>query len=41
LLPLGAAPLRPVWDAPRRRLVLSTATGTVSVRELSQREGAL
>lgn len=33
--PLGAAPLRPVWDAPRRRLVLSTAKGVVSVLELA------
>ena len=41
LLPFGATPLRPVWDAPRRRLVLSTATGVVSVRELSPTEGAL
>jgi hypothetical protein len=39
LVPLGAAPLRPVWDAPRRRLVLSTATGVVSVRELPPVEG--
>jgi outer membrane protein assembly factor BamB len=31
---LGAAPQRPVWDAARRRLVLSTATGTVRVLEL-------
>ena len=39
-LPLGAAPLRPVWDAPRRRLVLSTATGAVSVLELPASGGA-
>lgn len=31
---LGAAPLRPIWDAPRRRLVLATATGSVTVVEL-------
>lgn len=31
---LGAPPLRPIWDAPRRRLVLSTATGSVTVLEL-------
>jgi outer membrane protein assembly factor BamB len=33
-LALGAAPLRPLWDASRRRLVLSTATGSVRVLEL-------
>lgn len=31
---LGAAPLRPVWDAARRRLVLATATGSVQVVQL-------
>jgi hypothetical protein len=40
LLPLGATPLRPVWDASRRRLLLSTATGVLSVRELPPLEGA-
>jgi outer membrane protein assembly factor BamB len=33
-LALGAAPLRPLWDASRRRLVLSTVTGSVRVLEL-------
>lgn len=37
---LGATPLRPVWDAPRRRLLLSTATGVVSSRQLPPSEGA-
>lgn len=32
---LGASPLRPIWDAPRRRLVLATATGSVTVVELT------
>jgi hypothetical protein len=40
LVPLGATPLRPVWDAPRRRLLLSTVTGVVSVRQLPPAEGA-
>jgi hypothetical protein len=31
---LGSAPLRPRWDAPRRRLILATATGEVSALEL-------
>ncbi|HVY27423.1 MAG TPA: PQQ-binding-like beta-propeller repeat protein [Polyangiaceae bacterium] len=31
---LGASPLRPIWDAARRRLVLSTATGSVTALEL-------
>lgn len=31
---LGTPPLRPVWDAARRRLILSTATGAVTVLEL-------
>lgn len=34
LIPLGAAPLRPIWDGPRRRLIASTATGSVTVLEL-------
>jgi hypothetical protein len=29
-----AAPLRPIWDAARRRLILSSATGSVTVLEL-------
>ena len=33
-IPLGAAPLRPIWDAARHRLIASTATGSVSVLEL-------
>jgi hypothetical protein len=33
-IPLGAAPLRPIWDAARRRLIASTATGSVTVLEL-------
>ena len=33
---LGAAPLRPVWDAPRHRLVLATATGNVTVVEIGE-----
>jgi len=32
---LGSAPLRPVWDAARQRLVLATATGEVSVLALA------
>jgi len=32
---LGAAPLRPIWDSARHRLVLSTATGSVTVLDLS------
>jgi hypothetical protein len=31
---LDAAPLRPVWDAARRRLVVSSATGSLTVLEL-------
>ena len=33
-LPSEAAPLRPIWDAARRRLILSSATGSVTVLEL-------
>ena len=33
-IPLGSSPLRPIWDAARRRLVLGTAPGTVTVVEL-------
>jgi hypothetical protein len=33
-VPLGAAPLRPIWDAARRRLVVSSATGSLTVLEL-------
>ncbi len=33
-LPVDAAPLRPIWDAARRRLVVSSATGSVTVWEL-------
>lgn len=33
-LPVGPSPLRPIWDAPRRRLVLSNATGSLVVYEL-------
>lgn len=33
-IPLGSAPLRPIWDAARRRLVLATAPGSVTVVEL-------
>jgi PQQ-like domain len=33
-VPVGPAPLRPVWDAPRRRLVVASATGALSVFEL-------
>jgi len=32
---LGAAPLRPSWDAARRRLIVSTATGALSALELA------
>ncbi len=28
---VGSAPLRPVWDAPRRRLVVASATGSLAV----------
>jgi hypothetical protein len=38
-VPLGAAPLPPIWDEPRRRLVLATATGVVSVVELPASKG--
>jgi hypothetical protein len=31
---LGSAPLRPLWDGPRRRLILSSATGAISVLEM-------
>jgi len=34
LVPLDAAPLRPIWDAVRRRLVVSSATGSLTVLEL-------
>jgi hypothetical protein len=34
LVPLDAAPLRPIWDAARRRLVVSSATGSLTVLEL-------
>jgi len=37
---LGAAPLRPSWDAPRRRLIAASATGLVSVLELEVEHGA-
>lgn len=33
-VPVGSAPLRPVWDAPRRRLVVAAATGSLAVLEL-------
>jgi hypothetical protein len=33
-LPIGASPLRPVWDAPRRRLILASATGSVAAYEM-------
>lgn len=33
---LGATPLRPRWDGARRRLILTTATGDVTVLELSR-----
>ena len=33
-IPLGATPLRPVWDGPRRRLILSSTTGAISVLEV-------
>ena len=35
---LGAAPLRPIWDAARRRLIASTATGSVTVLELPREQ---
>jgi hypothetical protein len=31
---VGNAPLRPVWDAPRRRLVVASAAGSLAVLEL-------
>ena len=34
-IPLDAAPLRPLWDAARRRLVVSSATGSLTVLELA------
>jgi hypothetical protein len=33
-VPVDAAPLRPIWDAARRRLIVSSATGVVQVLEL-------
>jgi hypothetical protein len=33
-VPIDAPPLRPIWDAARRRLVVSSATGVVQVLEL-------
>ena len=33
-VPVDAPPLRPIWDAARRRLVVSSATGVVQVLEL-------
>jgi hypothetical protein len=33
-VPLDAAPLRPIWDAARRRLIVSSATGSLTVLEL-------
>jgi outer membrane protein assembly factor BamB len=36
-LALGAVPQRPLWDALRRRLVLSTASGSVRVLELPRK----
>lgn len=35
VVPLDAAPLRPIWDGARRRLILASATGSVSVLELA------
>jgi hypothetical protein len=34
-VPLGATPLRPIWDAARHRLIVSTAIGSVTVLELT------
>ena len=31
---LGSSPLRPLWDAPRRRLILSSVAGAISVFEV-------
>jgi hypothetical protein len=39
-LSLGAVPLRPIWDGPRRRLVLSSASGALKVVELVTLRGA-
>jgi hypothetical protein len=33
-VPVGASPLRPIWDAPRRRLILASATGSLVVYDL-------
>lgn len=33
LFPVNAPPLRPIWDAARQRLIVSSATGSVSVLE--------
>jgi hypothetical protein len=33
-LPVGTSALRPVWDAPRRRLIVSSGAGNVSVLEV-------
>jgi hypothetical protein len=34
-VPLDAVPLRPVWDAARNRLIVSSAIGSLTVLELS------
>jgi len=34
-LSLDAAPLRPIWDGARRRLIVASATGSVTVLELA------
>ena len=34
-VPLDALPLRPIWDGARRRLIVASATGTVTVLELA------
>ncbi len=38
-LPVGASPLRPIWDAPRRRLILASATGSVVAYEMPPEPG--
>lgn len=33
-LPVGAPPLRPLWDGPRRHLILASRTGAIAVYEM-------
>jgi len=35
-VPLGAPPLRPVWDSERQRLLVASVNGNLSVLELAR-----